>query len=162
MSTSRKQAAARPEKKVNVLARTQFQHVDKVEYLVLRSDNMHKCTTTLVNGRFFHCTCPAQWGTCYHGKQLVEIEAEFRKAEETRLLLLALMAQYRAAAEAERDRLQAELVQYRADQEAAAIQAATDDSSSGDPATDPWFGFTAAQRFEAWRNFENSMIGLGS
>lgn len=137
--TTRKQPE---EKQVTILARNQFLHVDKVEYTVLSSDNKHKYLTTLLNGRFYDCTCPAIWGTCYHGKQLVQIDLDRREAE------------------AERDRLLAELIEYQADQEAAKMTAQDDISTTGK--NDPWFGLSSAQRFQAWREYEAAMAGLAS
>lgn len=128
-----------PEKHVSILSRTEFMNRDCIVFSVLSSDRKRKYETTLVHGKCVKCTCPSRLA-CYHGIQLEQLEADRREAE------------------AERDRILAEYALMQAEKELEAKAAATDDSTTGE--NDPWFGYTAQQRFDAWRQFEMSMAGL--
>lgn len=86
-------------------------------------------------------------------------QAAPRKPLSEMARIATLPDSYRAEATAEKDRVIAEFVLSEAEK-AAAVIAASDDSSSGSDSGDPWFGLSSAERFQAWRNYEAAMAGL--
>lgn len=167
------------QKTVQIIARYEW-HCDprKVAYRVRSSDGTAEYTCYLFDGKATSCDCPAR-KPCYHMSQLEAHEAATRETHEARRAAREKRNQLRQEQAAFPygilvplwDEMSGVVVSdvfinpegiHCADLLIENGEWVTFSISDLRWADDPWAGLDDTRKFEAWRNYETSMLGLAS